>query len=337
MPPLVSKLDKFRRDPALFFRDSRLQLVRRAGEMTSRLWQQPLVRALLLDPGRALAGESIPVLSPVARAAEARAARRRQATIAAAGQPLVSVIMAARDAARTIDAAIASVLHQSYDRLELIVVDDASADDTRAIAERWSASDARVCVIASGQNQGAAMARNRGLARARGEVIAFQDADDVSDPERIERQLAPLCAGSALLSLCNSQRIDEAGRRLEINGRSVTRTPISMVFWRAPVLERVGYLRPMRVSEDAEYYERIRATFGPGAVVVVQTPLLFQRFSAGSLLFSDGATEQRGHQVHHRRSAEADRAWAEALATIARIRAGLESPYVGYDPEESPA
>ena len=331
----MSKLGKFRRDPALFFRDSSSPLARRAGEITSGLWRRSLVRGLLLDPGRVLAEERIPAISTVARAIERRAAARRQTAIEAAGTPPVSVIMAAHDAAETIDRAIASVLAQTYERLELIVVDDGSADDTLAIARRWSERDARVTAVASPANQGAAMARNRGLSLATGELVAFQDADDVSDPERLERQVAPLCTSSAILSVCNAERVDETGRRLEINGTAFTKAPISMVFRREPVLERIGYLRPMHVSEDAEYYERIKATFGPGAEIVVHAPLLSQRFSPRSLLFSDGATERVGHRVAHARSAEADRAWTEALAIVDRIRAGLESPYVGYDPGAS--
>lgn len=333
----MSKLDKFRRDPALFFRDSSSPLARRTGKITSGLWRRSLVRNLLLDPGRALANEGIPAISRVARAIEGRAAARRQTAIGAAGTPRVSVIMAAHDAAETIDGAIASVLAQTYERLELIVVDDGSADDTLAIARRWSERDARVTAVANPENQGAAMARNRGLSLATGDLVAFQDADDVSDPERLERQVAPLCNSSAILSVCNAERNDETGRRLEVNGRAFTKTPISMVFRREPVLERIGYLRAMRVSEDAEYYERIKAAFGPGAEIVIHAPLLAQRFSPGSLLFSDGATERIGHRVSHRRSAEADRAWSEALAAIERIRAGLEDPYVAYDPGEPAA
>jgi glycosyltransferase involved in cell wall biosynthesis len=330
----VSKLDKLRRDPALFFRDSRWPLVRRAGEIAAPLWTDR-VREILLDPRRALAVDTVPVLSGVARILEDRAARDRRAVIEAAGTPQVSVIMAAKDAARTIDAAIASVVDQSHERLELIVIDDGSGDATRAAAERWASRDERIAVLANPASRGAAVARNRGLARAAGDFVAFQDADDVSDPERLERQIAPLLDGAAVMSVCNSARVDEAGERVAVNDRSVAKATISMVFRRAPVLERIGYLRPLRVSEDAEYYERIKAAFGPGAEVVIHTALLAQRFSPGSLLFSDGTTERDGDRVAHRRSAEADRAWSEAMAVIDRIRAGVEDPYVAFDPEAS--
>lgn len=330
----MSKIDKLRRDPALFFRDSKSELVRRVGEISAPLWT-PAVRELLLDPRRALSARRVPIVSAVARALEARAAARRRALIAGAGEPAVSVIMAAYNASDTIDAAIASVLAQTHARLELIVVDDASGDDTAAIARRRAERDPRVVTIASSRNAGAAIARNRGLAAATGEYACFQDADDTADRERVERQLAALLEGPAIMSVCNAERVDETGRRVEVNGRWVAKATISAMFRRAPVLERVGFLRPMRVSEDAEYYERIRAAFGPGAEVVLHAPLLSQRFSPGSLLFGDGATERDGDRVRHRRSADAERAWAEALAAIERIRAGRESPYVGFDPESA--
>jgi glycosyltransferase involved in cell wall biosynthesis len=72
--------------------------------------------------------------------------------------------------------AIRSVLHQTYDRLELIVVDDASTDDTPILVARLD--DARVRHIRNARNSGAAAARNLGVRHATGELLAFQDSDD---------------------------------------------------------------------------------------------------------------------------------------------------------------
>ena len=74
--------------------------------------------------------------------------------------------------------AIEDVLHQSYRRWELIVVDDASPDRTGAIAEEYAANDTRVRVIHQSANMGVSAARNRGMAEARGEYILFLDPDD---------------------------------------------------------------------------------------------------------------------------------------------------------------
>ena len=79
--------------------------------------------------------------------------------------------------------AIEDVLHQSYRRWELIIVDDASPDRTGAIAEEYAANDTRVRVIHQQGNQGVSAARNTGMAEARGEYILFLDPDDRYDCE----------------------------------------------------------------------------------------------------------------------------------------------------------
>ncbi len=96
--------------------------------------------------------------------------------------PRVSVVVPAYQAARTIGAAVSSVLGQTYSDLELVVVDDGSTDATAAIA---SAHEGAVRVVRQ-ENRGVAAARNRGLAEARGELIAFCDADDMLFPEHVE-------------------------------------------------------------------------------------------------------------------------------------------------------
>src|SRR5262245_40485992 len=99
--------------------------------------------------------------------------------------PAVSVIIPAFDAGRTIDAALHSIFAQTYRDFEGIVVDDGSRDDTAARIERWGAQVTCVRV----PNGGPARARNVGLARARGRLVAFLDADDVWLPRKLQRQV----------------------------------------------------------------------------------------------------------------------------------------------------
>ena len=98
--------------------------------------------------------------------------------------------MPAYNAAGTIGAALRSVLAQSERRLEVVVVDDASTDDTAAIAARLATEDPRVVVLRRTMNGGPAAARNIALAKARGQWIAPLDADDTFAPDRLERLLA---------------------------------------------------------------------------------------------------------------------------------------------------
>ena len=101
-------------------------------------------------------------------------------------KPLVSVIIPAYNSADFIDEALKSVFDQTYKDLEIIVVDDGSTDDTRAVLEKYGD---RVNYHYQ-DNNGPASARNRGIKLARGKYIAFLDADDLWLPTKLEKQVA---------------------------------------------------------------------------------------------------------------------------------------------------
>jgi len=103
-----------------------------------------------------------------------------------ASTPLVSAVMAARAEAPTIAAAVESVLRQTLSDLELIVVDDASTDETAAIVK--GIADPRVRLVQLGAGRGRGGARNEALRLVRGRFVAVCDADDVSLPDRFAQQ-----------------------------------------------------------------------------------------------------------------------------------------------------
>jgi glycosyltransferase involved in cell wall biosynthesis len=107
--------------------------------------------------------------------------------------PLVSVVMPAYNAERTIARTISSVLAQTYTNLEVVVVDDGSTDATREIAESFARRDPRLRVLRK-ENEGVARARNFGMQAARSELIAPVDADDLWHTSKIEKQVAALLA-----------------------------------------------------------------------------------------------------------------------------------------------
>ena len=109
--------------------------------------------------------------------------------------PAVSILMPARNAAATLDEALASIVGQTFGDWELIVVDDGSTDGTADLLARWCARDARIHAARCAAGQGIVAALNDGLHRARGELIARMDADDISLPERLEKQVALIRAG----------------------------------------------------------------------------------------------------------------------------------------------
>jgi glycosyltransferase involved in cell wall biosynthesis len=103
-------------------------------------------------------------------------------------EPLITVVIPAFNAAHTIGRALASVRRQSYRNVEIVVVDDCSADDT--VARVRAAADENVRLVQLPRNVGAAAARNAGIAEAGGELVAFLDADDEWRPQKLERQVA---------------------------------------------------------------------------------------------------------------------------------------------------
>ena len=136
---------------------------------------------------------------------------------------MISVIIPTHDRAPVIARAVDSVLTQEGVALEAIVVDDGSTDDTRqVIASRYGA-DARV-VYLSQEQAGVAAARNAGLARARGDLVAFLDSDDVWRPGKLALQLACL------------ERVPEAGmiwsemNALDAGGETVPGSSLRSIF-----------------------------------------------------------------------------------------------------------
>jgi glycosyltransferase involved in cell wall biosynthesis len=108
--------------------------------------------------------------------------------------PLVSIILAVCNGEPFVADTLDSVLGQTYQNIEVIVVDDGSTDGTPAVVEACANRDSRVRVICQ-RNRGVSAARNRGLAVARGQFVATVDSDDLWDPTKIERQVRRMIEG----------------------------------------------------------------------------------------------------------------------------------------------
>ncbi|MCU0696856.1 MAG: glycosyltransferase [Myxococcaceae bacterium] len=123
----------------------------------------------------------------------------------------VSVLLPARDAADTIDAAIESVLAQTFGDFELLAIDDGSRDETRARLDAWVRRDGRVRVWSTG-GVGLVGALNEGLSKARGALVARMDADDVSLPDRFRRSIERLHDDASLAGVGTGVEIVRADR-----------------------------------------------------------------------------------------------------------------------------
>lgn len=100
----------------------------------------------------------------------------------------ISVITPAFNAANYIDETVQSVIAQTFSDWEMIIVDDASTDDTYQKITAWTEKDSRIKAVRLDKNSGVAAARNAALDNASGDFIAFLDADDLWLPEKLEKQ-----------------------------------------------------------------------------------------------------------------------------------------------------
>ncbi|EMQ5464458.1 glycosyltransferase family 2 protein, partial [Campylobacter coli] len=104
-------------------------------------------------------------------------------------KPLVTVIMPAFNRENYISFAIESILNQDYLNFEFIIIDDCSTDATYNIIQEYAKRDQRIIVLRNKKNKGIVYSLNRCLERSRGKYIARMDDDDISLPERIEKQV----------------------------------------------------------------------------------------------------------------------------------------------------
>jgi glycosyltransferase involved in cell wall biosynthesis len=189
--------------------------------------------------------------------------------------PRISVVLAVRNGERHLEESVRSVLAQSFDDFELIVVDDGSTDGTAGIVAALQSADPRVVAVRQ-ENQGLAASLNRGLALARAEYVARQDADDLSVPDRFARQIAFLEQHPSVAAVGSSADvIDRSGAvvgalRAERGAPAVKRglltlrsTPVhgSMMMRRDVVLAAGGYRVSFPVGQDYDLWLRLSSRF----------------------------------------------------------------------------
>jgi glycosyltransferase involved in cell wall biosynthesis len=126
---------------------------------------------------------------------------------------LVSIITANYNAAKYISDTIESVLAQSYDNWEMIIVDDCSSDNSIEIIESYIAKDSRIKLVQLEQNSGAAVARNRAIELAQGRFIAFLDSDDLWQSDKLEKQISFMLKNGYIFSYSHYDLIDEDNKR----------------------------------------------------------------------------------------------------------------------------
>jgi glycosyltransferase involved in cell wall biosynthesis len=198
--------------------------------------------------------------------------------------PPVTVLIPAYNAAHTIERALASAWRQNYPEMEVIVVDDASTDDTGIHVQKMSCANLRL--IRLEKNSGVSGALNAGIRQARTDYIAFLDADDEWLADKLIKQLPIIEARPEMtLIACGGESVDPAGRIFDTFGLELPRYS-GREFWRAllvksyfsrstvvarrtKLLEVGGFDEVLMVSEDQDMWIKLASSGEIGFVTEV--------------------------------------------------------------------
>jgi glycosyltransferase involved in cell wall biosynthesis len=209
---------------------------------------------------------------------------------------LVSVVVPVYNGARYLAQAIDSVLAQDYRPLELIVVDDGSEDESAAIARGYPAVR-----LVRQANRGHGAAKNVGIEVCRGELLAFLDADDLWEPQKLRAQVAYLTAHPECGAVVCRQRIRategtclpawlvERLARERIAGAPVAFVPSALMV-RRTALNRIGTFDPSyRHGNDSDWF--FRARDAGLSVGIVEQVLLLRRFHSTNLSYETSSMQ----------------------------------------------
>lgn len=262
--------------------------------------------------------------------------------------PEVTVLMSVYNGEPYVREAIESILGQTFEDFEFLIVDDGSTDGTREVTRSYA--DPRMHLIENERNLGLTTSLNRGLALSRGEFVARQDADDISEPERLARQVAFLREHPDVALLGSGyRRIDDGGRVIkeknpvcdctELRWRLLFYCPFvhsAVMLRRGAVLNQVGfYDETLSYAQDYELWHRIARR---AAVANLPELLLRLRVHPRSMTATYAEREQEEERIkiaHIGRLLGWDPEAAESNAPRARAMAALlfGSP-ADLDPEQ---
>lgn len=219
--------------------------------------------------------------------------------------PVISVVMPAHNAAEYLSEAVDSVLGQSFGDFELIIVDDASTDDTAIILQ--SISDSRLKVLRNDAQAGVARSLNRGIAAATGEFVARMDADDTCAPTRFAIQLE-FFAKNPGVAICGTwvERFG-AGRNFRLRfpvGQDCVRSYVllgnplahpSVMFRREELQSKgLGYDEDCAAAQDYDLWVRASGVVGMDNIplVLLKWRHNYAGVTSGSFLKSDNTASR---------------------------------------------
>jgi len=206
---------------------------------------------------------------------------------------LVSIVMTAYNSEKYITYALHSLLAQTYENIEIIVVDDCSTDNTTNIVKNIAKYDQRVTLIRLKENVGTYVAKNIALTYINGEYVICHDSDDYAHPAKIENQIMPLIKNPKLVaSISYWIRIDEDGQYYARYYPSMMKLNMSSLMFRRGIIEKIGYYDNVRTGADSEYFHRIALAYGEKSLIKIKKPLSLGAHRSDSLMND----KERGHK-----------------------------------------
>jgi glycosyltransferase involved in cell wall biosynthesis len=221
--------------------------------------------------------------------------------------PKVTVLMAVYNGERYLRQAVESVLCQTFQDFQFLIINDGSTDNTRDLI--LSYDDARIVLVDNQRNVGQTRSLNRGLELAVGQLIARQDADDISEPERLAKQVAFLDRRPEVALLGTGYKeIDPQGgvvgdRKLPCDTTDIRWCLLffcpfvhsSVMLRKSVVLEQIGfYNEALAYSQDYELWHRIARRF---PVANLAEPLVRLRTTPWSMTATYGDRVHEGHRI----------------------------------------
>lgn len=183
--------------------------------------------------------------------------------------PKISVLLAVYNGEKSIQKTIASVLNQTYDDFEVVIIDDCSTDKTAEVVQSFN--DPRLVIVTNKTNRGQINSLNLGLAKAKGTYIARTDAGDISFPKRFERQVAYLDQHPEVVVVgTGAVRYDSRGRAIDVmrmpgdavcmRTMAVVTSPIihiSVMMRKETIIQVGGYHPDYYISADYHLWSRL--------------------------------------------------------------------------------
>lgn len=198
--------------------------------------------------------------------------------------PLISVIVPAYNAAKHLASTLDALRHQTYRNIEVIVVNDASTDDTYSVYKKWLVTNPdnetfKLKYVENKQNKGAYHSRNVGMQLAKGDFLTVNDADDWAHCQKLEFQCSAFIDDSIQATVSSCVRVTSEFHFKCVNIEQVwIQRNVSSLMIRKRVLSSLGYWDEVKANADTEYYYRLETAFGLHSIkhVLPGAPLSMQ-------------------------------------------------------------